>query len=46
MEKYKQLLEAKENVKYLLDNPDSLIDMHGLAYWAKVVETLRQEVKV
>ena len=46
MKKYEELLKAKENVKYLLDNPDSLVDMHGLVYWAGVVERLRKEVKV
>ena len=45
MKKYKELLKAKENVKWLIDNPDSLIDFHGLVYWAGVVERLREETK-
>jgi hypothetical protein len=40
-----ELNEAKKNVKWLLDNPDGLVDMHGLTYWAGVVERLRQELK-
>ena len=46
MKKYEELLKAKENVKWLLDNPEGLADMHGLVYWAKVVERLREEVKI
>lgn len=45
MTKYEELQKAKENVKYLIDNPDSLIDMKGLEYWAGLVVSLRQEVK-
>lgn len=30
----------------LTDTPQSvLVDMHGLVYWAKRVETLRQQIK-
>ena len=43
MIKYEELLKAKENVKWLLDNPNGLIDMKGLSYWAGVVERLREE---
>ena len=46
LKKYEELMKAKENVKWLLDNPDGLVDMHGLEYWAGVVERLRQEVKI
>lgn len=42
---YEKLEEAKENVKWLLANPDGLVDMHGLPYWAAVVERLRLEIK-
>jgi hypothetical protein len=45
MTKYDELLKAKENVRWLLDNPSGLVDMHGLVYWAGVVERLREEVK-
>jgi hypothetical protein len=40
-----KLETAKRNVKELLDSPESLIDMHGLSYWAEVVEQLREDVK-
>lgn len=43
---YELLVKAVENVRWLLDNPDGLIDMHGLSYWAGVVEKLREEVKI
>lgn len=45
MSKIEQLQEAKRNVLWLLDNADGLVDMHGLVYWAGVVERLRTEVK-
>ena len=45
MDKFEELQKAKENVKYLVDHPDSLADMHGLSYWAGVVERLREEIK-
>ena len=41
-----KLKVAKDNVKWLLDHNDGLVDMHGLAYWANIVETLRAEVKL
>jgi len=41
----KDLEIAKENVKTLLDEPNASIDMHGLSYWASVVERLRNEIK-
>ncbi len=40
-----ELMEAKENVSYLLGNADALVDMHGLGYWACKVERLRKEIK-
>lgn len=43
--KIAHLLRAKENVKDLLEKPNTLIDMHGLEYWAWRVEKLRNEVK-
>ncbi len=45
MTKFEELQKAKESVKHLLDNSDSLVDMHGLVYWSEVVERLRKEVK-
>ncbi len=45
MTKIEELKGAKNNVALLLDNMDLLIDMHGLVYWAGVVERLREEIK-
>ena len=36
---------AKNAVQYCLDNEAGMVDMHGLAYWAGVVERLRKEIK-
>jgi len=41
----KDLETAKTNVKTLIDEPNALIDMKGLSYWAGVVERLRNEIK-
>lgn len=45
MTKFEELQKAKENVRWLLDKEGGLVDMHGLVYWAGVVERLRAEVK-
>ena len=45
MSTLERLLQAKENVRWLLDHESGLVDMHGLAYWAGVVERLRKELK-
>ena len=42
---WEQLQKAKANVRWLLDNESGLVDMHGLAYWASVVEQLRARIK-
>ena len=39
------LEKAKQNVLRLLEHPDWLVDMHGLSYWAGVVEKLRLEIR-
>ena len=44
IEKFKELMEAKENCQFCLDNATGYADMHGLVYWAERVEKLRQEV--
>lgn len=44
-EKFKELAKAKENVLFCLDHENGLVDMHGLEYWASVVEVLRKEIK-
>jgi len=43
--KIQELNKAKENVRWLLDNTNGLADMHGLSYWAEVVENLIKEIK-
>ena len=43
-DKINELKKAKEAVKCLLEH-DGLVDMHGIAYWAGVVERLREEIK-
>ena len=40
-----ELKKAKQNVLWLLEHSKGLVDMHGLVYWAGVVETLRTEIK-
>ncbi len=45
VELIEQLEVAKKNVIWLLNHPDGLVDMHGLASWAQVVESLRNQIK-
>lgn len=40
-----ELMEAKENVSYLLGNADAMVDQLGIGYWACKVERLRKEIK-
>lgn len=44
-EKIKDLEYAKKAVLICLENNSVLVDMHGLEYWAGVVERLRKEIK-
>lgn len=44
-EKFEELEYAKKAVISCLENCDALVDMHGLEYWAGVVERLRNEIK-
>ena len=44
-ELFEKLEKAKPNVRWLLDNAEGLADMHGIEYWAGVVERLRKEIK-
>lgn len=37
--------KAKEAVMYCLEHETGLVDMHGLAYWANVVEETRKKIK-
>lgn len=41
----KDLLQAKANVRILLDEPMASVDMHGIAYWAGRVEKLREQLQ-
>ncbi len=45
MELINELEIAKKNVIWLINNPDGSVDFHGLAYWAEVVENLREKIK-
>ena len=36
---------AKDAVLWLIEHESGLVDMHGLSYWAEVVENLRTEIK-
>jgi len=42
---FEKLEYAKEAVRSCLNNAATLVDMHGLKYWAGEVERLREEVK-
>ena len=41
----KELREAKEAVISCLTDSETLVNMHGLAYWAERVEKLRADIK-
>lgn len=43
--KIDELDKAKKAVISILENNECLVDMHGLEYWAGVVERLRREIK-
>lgn len=43
-DKIKELKKAKNAVMSCLED-GVLVDMHGLEYWASVVERLREEIK-
>lgn len=46
MQEYINDLEtAKKNVRTLLDEPNALIDMHSIKYWAGEVERLRELIQ-
>ncbi len=40
-----KLQYAKDSAKWLIDNHDGLVDMHGLSYWAGEIERIREEIK-
>jgi ribonuclease HI len=41
----KALEYAKKAVRVMLDSESSLVDFHGITYWAGEVERLRKEIK-
>lgn len=43
--KIEELNIAKKNVITLIAEPDASVDFHGLAYWAKQVEDLRELIR-
>jgi len=43
--KLEELEIAKGNVKWLLEHPEGSVDMHGIAYWAGRLESLRDLIK-
>ena len=43
--KIDELEKAKQAVLATLEHDGCLVDMHGLEYWAGVVEKLRKEIK-
>lgn len=45
VELVEELEEAKKAVISCLETDGVLVDMHGLEYWASVVENLRKEIK-
>lgn len=40
-----ELEKAKDAVRFCLEHESGLVDMHGLEYWAGVVERRRKEIK-
>lgn len=40
-----ELKKAKDAVRFCLEHESGLVDMHGLEYWAGVVERCRIEIK-
>lgn len=44
-ELFEKLQYVKKAVLVTLENADSSVDFHGLAYWAQEVERLREEIK-
>lgn len=44
-QKIKELEYAKKAVQDMLDDGECSVDMHGIGYWASVVERLREEIK-
>lgn len=45
VELVEELEYAKNAVRTMLEEDGVSVDMHGLEYWASVVENLRKEIK-
>lgn len=43
-EPYAKITRARENVRYLLENPASSVDFQGIAYWAQELEKAQKEL--
>jgi len=44
-ELFEKLEKAKNAVKATLENEATMVDFHGIVYWAGEVERLRKEIK-
>lgn len=43
-EPYAKFTRARENVRYLLENPAASVDFKGIAYWAQQLEKSQKEL--
>lgn len=43
-EPYAKITRARENVRYLLENPAESVDFKGIAYWAQQLEKAQKEL--
>lgn len=43
-EPYAKITRARENVRYLLENPAASIDFKGIGYWAQQLEKAQKEL--
>lgn len=43
-EPYAKITRARENVRYLLENPAASVDFKGIAYWAQQLEKAQKEL--
>ena len=41
---YGEMLEARENVKYLIDHPAASVDFHNIGYWAQQLEKAQKQL--
>lgn len=43
-EPYAKITRARENVRYLLENPAASVDFKGISYWAQQLEKAQKEL--